>query len=165
MSLKKPEKQDLEFIRKLWSDPRTMEAVGGPVQLTDDLAIQWFERMVDPGCSTDCYRLIVDEAGNPVGEVSYHRLDQVTMTAELNIKILFSQRGMGYAKAALREFLDFFFYTCRGRCVTDDVALENENGQNFLMSFGFLKDPTVHDVCKLAMTRERYAQLYRGARL
>ena len=160
VSLKKPEWSDMDFIRDLWSDPRTMEPVGGPVLLDPDGARSWFEAMVEPGRPTDCYRLVLDGEGRPVGEVSFHRLDEATMTAGLNIKILFSERGRGYARPALRGLLDHFFGSRGGLCMTDDVASTNEGGRRFLLSFGFVEDPSFHDVFRLEMTRERYVWLH-----
>ena len=68
---------DMQFIRWLWMDPETMKPVGGPIHLTDDQARRWFTRMIDPGSSMDCYRLIFSKEKRPVGEIGFHRLNLV----------------------------------------------------------------------------------------
>ena len=50
--LRPPTRADLPFIRGLWADVATMEAVGGIVTLSADAAEAWFRRMVDPGAPT-----------------------------------------------------------------------------------------------------------------
>ncbi len=95
-----------------------MAPVGGPIRLTDEQAEQWFKKVVQPGRPTDHYGLIFNacdratplhQDDRPVGEISYHRLNLSTMTVDFNIKIARSERGNGYATAAIRLFLDDFF--------------------------------------------------------
>ena len=152
--------EDMSFIRRLWSDPDTMAPVGGPVILTDEQADQWFRRMTDSANQTDCYRLIVNENDELIGEVSSHRLDRATMTGELNIKIAHSQRRKGYAQEALHLFLDYFFSQYGGKTIIDSVALDNHAGQQILLKFGFQYDISVKEVFMLRMTRHRYYDLY-----
>lgn len=132
-----------------------MAAVGGPCEMPEDRARDWYARMVEPGCREDCYCLIFSEHQQPVGEVSFHRLD-ANMHATLNIKVLASERGKGYAREALPVFLDFFFNRVGGRCMADDVALDNLAGQQLLLGFGFEQDPLRKDVCLLCMTRGKF---------
>jgi RimJ/RimL family protein N-acetyltransferase len=163
ISLHVPQLQDMQFIRQLWSDPETMAPVGGPIHLSEQEALDWFVRMIDPGSSIDCYRLIVDSDGNAVGEVSFHRLDTETMTAELNIKILASKMGFGYATGALYLFLDYFFNNLGGRAVIDNVRKLNVQGQEFLRSFGFEEETASASVRVFKMTEETFRTIASGA--
>jgi RimJ/RimL family protein N-acetyltransferase len=160
VNLKKPGWTDMVYIRALWREEDTMKPVGGPVHLTDDQARRWFEKMIDPGNPGDYYRLIVNTYGQLVGEVSFHRLDRKTMTAELNVKIEHAQRRYGYGKASMRLILDYFFGAFGGRTMVDRVALDNSDGQQALLRFGFVHDSSQTDVFKLVMTRDRYSILY-----
>lgn len=160
VELRVPMTGDLPFIQWLWSDPETMKAVGGPFYMSDDQAQRWFAAMIDPGQPTECYRLLFNNENEPVGEISFHRLDPTTMTAELNIKIASAHRGKGYAKKALLQFLDYFFNQRGGRVMLDDVALDNREGQTLLLRFGFEHDPRTAAVFRLFMTRERYLELH-----
>lgn len=160
IELRLPTQEDMQFIRWLWNDPETMKPVGGTISLTDEQAHQWFAKMIMPGCSTDCYRLIFNEENEPVGEISFHRLNPVTMTAEFNVKIAHSQRGKGYAQKAMFLFLDFFFNQLGGKVMVDDIALDNYQGQQVLLKFGYEHDPKVKNVFRVTMTRDRYNCLY-----
>lgn len=159
--LRKPEWKDIRFIRLMWSDEETMRPVGGPVLLTDEQAREWFARKIDPGNPSDCYRLIEGREGHPVGEISYRDLDPEAKTAFFNIKIMHTERGKGYAKEAMRVFLDAFFHQHGGRALVDDVALDNVAGQEILLLFGFEHDPSVSDVFRARLTRERFNALRR----
>ena len=150
----------MEFVRQLWSDPETMEPVGGPIYLTDDQARYWYARMIDPGSPTDCCRLSFDEQDGPVGEISLHRLDSDSMRAEFNIKIASTERGKGYARDAMFLFLDHFFNHLGGCVLIDDVALDNYGGQQALLRFGFERDPSMEKAFRLRVTREQYNNLY-----
>lgn len=160
VKLKIPQWEDMEFILKLWADAETMAPVGGPVLLTDEQARRWFERMADPGNLKDCYRLILNKSDEPVGEVSCHRMDRESMTGEFNIKVIYSERGNGYAAEAMRLFLDHFFKELGGCEIVDPVALSNHAGQKTLMKFGFEHDPSEEEIFMLRMTSKRYETLY-----
>jgi RimJ/RimL family protein N-acetyltransferase len=151
----------LGFIRKLWADDATMRPVGGSVVLTDEQARDWFKRKIDPGNPSDCYRLIMDQDGHPVGEISYRDLDPETKIAFFNIKIIHTERGKGYAKEAMWIFLDEFFHQRGGRIMLDDVALDNVAGQELLFHFGFEHDPSASDVFRMRLRRERFNALDR----
>lgn len=47
----------------------------------------WFKIMISPGNDKDFYCLIFNMNDEPVGEISFHRFDKNTKTAEFNIKI------------------------------------------------------------------------------
>ncbi|NQT87663.1 GNAT family N-acetyltransferase [bacterium] len=158
--LRPPRVDDLLFIRMLWADPETMAAVGGPIDLPEAKARDWFARMVEPGGPANCYCLIFNQADVPVGEISFHRWDPKGRTAELNIKVLASHRRHGYGKDALYTFLAWFFCRVGGRTMTDDVAIDNPAGQRLLFSLGFEKDDAVSDVCKMALTQQMYITRY-----
>jgi RimJ/RimL family protein N-acetyltransferase len=160
IELRPPTESDMQFIRWLWSDPETMQPVGGPIHLTDEQAQHWFAKMIKPGRPTDCYRLVFNEKNEPVGEISFHRLNSVTMTAEFNVKIAHTQRGKSYAKKAMILFLDFYFNQVGGQVMVDDIACDNDQGQQVLLKFGYEHDPSRTDVFRVKMTRDRYNRLY-----
>ncbi len=160
IKLKKPEWTDIKFIQWLWSDPETMKPVGGPIILDDKKAKIWFERMIEPGNQTDSYRLILNQDRISIGEISFHRLVRESMTADFNIKIANKYRNKGYSKEAMVLFLDYFFNEVGGLVLKDEVALDNELGQQALLSFGFKHDPAVKEVFMLKITREHFNSLY-----
>ncbi len=160
ISLKIPTKNDLDFIRWLWADPQTMEPVGGPIELTAEEALNWYAEKILPGSRSDDYRIILYEAKVPVGEVSFHRLDLNTMSAEFNIKIAAIYRGRGYAKQAMSQFIDYFFNRVGGQLLIDRVAKNNVVGKKALLAFGFREKPTLQEFHLLTLSKEQYAKLY-----
>ncbi len=160
IQLRPPRWEEMQFVRWLWGDPETMKPVGGPINLTEDEARDWFVGMVDPGRQTDCYCLIFNEENRAVGEISFHRLDPQGVVADFNLKIASTKRRKGYAREAMLLFLDYFFNCFGGYILTDDIALDNQAGQHVLLRFGFEHDPSVEGVFRLRMTQERYNTLY-----
>lgn len=161
IQLRHPTWEDMVYIRSLWSDSETMDSIGGPIHLSDDQALGWFKWRVDPGRPTDCYYLIIDEGGQPIGEVSFHQLDPDTMTAMFNLKIASSKRGKGFARQAMLHFLDYYFNEIDGEVMLDDIALDNLRGQDVLRRFGFEHDPSVGDVYRVKMTKDQFNELHR----
>jgi RimJ/RimL family protein N-acetyltransferase len=164
VDLRRPSIDDLPYIRALWADPETMQDVGGPIELTEDRARQWFERVVDPGGEHDCYFLIVNKGVAPVGEVSYHHFDGETKSAEFNVKIEGRHRFRGYGPEAVRLILGHFFEDRGGESMVDPVALHNVSGQRALQRAGFVRRGADQESVMLEMTKQRYHEFY-GRRL
>lgn len=159
VSLRRPTTEDLPYIRSLWADPATMEAVGGPVTRTLEQMEVWYRRMVDPGSPHDRYFLIRDREGTPIGEASFHRYDPAAKSAELNIKIEARHRYRGHGPEALRLLLGYFFYEFGGEMMLDPVRPENGNGWRAMIRAGFEHDRSRSDVCLLRLTKERWRSL------
>lgn len=155
VSLQVPSLRDLDFIRRLWADPDTMEPVGGPVILSPEAASDWHRRWVSPGSVDRAYWLVISGIG-PVGEISFRSFDMQERVADLNVKTAASARGQGYGRQALRGFLRFFFQDLGGAALVDDVALGNAAGQSLLLSEGFVRDPTRMEVCRLLLSSEQW---------
>jgi len=162
LTLKKPTADDLGFIQWLWSDPKTMDPVGGPITLDDEEAAKWFAKKVSPGSASDYYRLILNQDNIPVGEVSFHRLDLDTMTADFNIKIASKYRGQGYAKQAMYLFLDYFFNEFNGQIMIDKVAKNNAAGKKVLLDFGFVEDPSEEEFYFLRLSKKRFINFHQS---
>lgn len=158
--LRTPVPGDLPYIRGLWADTATMRDVGGPIVIDEERARRWFERMIDPGSARDRYFLICGTDGAPVGEISFHRYDPVSRTAELNIKIEANKRYQGHGPEALRLLLGYFFDTFGGEAMLDPVAPGNTNGRKAMQRAGFKHDPSREDVFLLRMTKRRYHTIY-----
>lgn len=156
VTLKEPDITDLPFIQSLWADEETMAAIGGPVEMTEAQMTRWFQRMVRPGRGTDCFLLIYNESNQPIGEVSFHRLDWTTMQADFNIKVLASHRGRGYGTEAMALLLDYFFRELGGKKMTDDLAQDNLGGQRVLEQFGFRHNPAIQGVYRMEISRQQY---------
>ena len=160
--LRPPTRADLPFIRALWADAATMEAVGGIVPLSVDAAEAWFRRMVDPGAPTDRYFLIETTDGRPIGEISFHRRDLERDTAGLNVKVLASERGRGHGHAAMTTFLTWYFEELGAREITDDLAPGNLPGRRLMERFGFVHDPSIEGVRFMRLDRVTWLERRRN---
>jgi RimJ/RimL family protein N-acetyltransferase len=159
--LRTPTAADLPYIRRLWADPESMREVGGPIELGEERARRWFERMVDPGSDRDRYFLIIDQkSGEAVGEVGFHRYDPDERSAEFNIKIEGRRRFGGHGFEAARLLLDYYFNQWGGGTMIDPVAPANISGQRALARFGFARAGATEDAVIFKLERERFNQLY-----
>ncbi|MGB9801328.1 MAG: GNAT family N-acetyltransferase [Arcobacter sp.] len=157
-----PKYEEIAYISKLWSDVDTTGEVGGPFFLPEDKVSSWFQKMVHPTDGRNFYCLIFNNKDEPVGEVSFHRFDDLTKTAELNIKIESKHRGKGYAKEALFLLLDYYFNEFGGEIMIDPVLLSNKKAQKMLLSFGFEYDPSNKEVFLLKITKDMFNKIKDG---
>ncbi|OEF99001.1 hypothetical protein BHF71_09945 [Vulcanibacillus modesticaldus] len=160
--IRRPKYDGISYINKLWSDEETTSELGGPFSLTEEKAKTWYPKMVNPTDGKNFYCLIFNYNNEPVGEVSFHRYNSKTKTAELNIKIEGKHRGNGYSKEALQLILNYFFFEFGGEIMIDPVLLENKRGQQLLLNFGFERDESEKDIFLLRMSKERFIKLING---
>jgi len=153
--LRVPARDDLGFIRGMWADAETMEAVGGPVVLSAEEAGRWYARWIEPGSSDRAYWLVTCE-GRPVGEISFRCFDPAERVGMLNVKTAACERGRGYAREAVQVVLRYFFEELAGMQMHDDVGLDNAAGQSLILSEGFVRDRATRGVCRLLLTREQW---------
>lgn len=157
--LRPPRWEEMRFIQWLWNDAETMKPVGGSVELNDEGAKDWYARWIAPGRPTAYYYLIFDDSDNPVGEISFHDLDN-KMTAQFNVKVAAPEQGKGYGREAMGIFMSYFFNSIGGQELVDDVGLKNEAGQQALLRFGFEHDSSVTNVFRLSMKKVRFNSLH-----
>lgn len=161
ISLKKAEEKDLPYIRKLWADEKTMADVGGVVLMDEEKMLNW-HRKIEASETTDYYRLILNQQGEIVGEVSFHRYNEADKSAHMNIKIEHSHRGMGYSKTALAEILRYFFTEKHGEMMLDDVREENIKAIKFLLASGFemSSGQPLPNTVRLFMSKKMYEKKF-----
>ncbi|MGL4730012.1 MAG: GNAT family N-acetyltransferase [Clostridium sp.] len=152
--IKKPDYEDIEYIKKLWTDEDTMKDVGGIIICDDKKWDNWYKRMVYPGNGKNFYCLIYDINNLPVGEVSFHGYDRNTKTADLNVKVEYIHRGNSYGNEAIKLLLNYYFNEFGGEVIFDNVA--NENGVNALKKWGFEVLEEKENEVLFRMTKENF---------
>ncbi|MDD2805562.1 MAG: GNAT family N-acetyltransferase [Elusimicrobiales bacterium] len=155
--LKKPERADLPAIAALWGDAATMKEVGGPLSWPEEKFAKWFEKV--SASRSDCYFLVLDQAGGCVGEASFHDYKAAEGTARLNLKIAAAHRGRGYGREAALLLLHHFFHDLDGQAMTDDIAPGNSGAQKLFLSLGFERLPEHKDVFFVRLTKDRFYRL------
>ncbi|GAA0115503.1 GNAT family N-acetyltransferase [Clostridium senegalense] len=133
--IRKPDFEEIDYIKKLWSDEDTMRDVGGAIHYSEYKWENWYKRMVDPGNGKNFYCLIYNMENTPVGEVSFHGYDRNTKTADLNVKVENKYRGNNYGNEAVMLLLEYYFNSYGGEVIFDTVA--NENGIEALKTWKF----------------------------
>lgn len=156
--IKQPEFNELDYVAKLWSDKETMKDVGGTVTLPEQRKKDWYAKMVKPTDGKNFYCLIYNKQNKPVGEVSFHRFNQIKKSAELNIKVQNKYRRKGYGKEALKLLLEYYFNEFGGEVITDEVI--NIKGQRALAKFGFEIISKSEYRVSFKMTKEGFLSLY-----
>ena len=159
--IKKPEFNELDYVTSLWADEKTMKDVGGAVVFSSDRKPGWYKKMVNPTDGKNFYCLVYNYENNSLGEVSFHRFNDETRTADFNIKIQYKYRNRGYGKEAIKLMLDYYFYEFGGQVMLDDVI--NINGQQALLKFGFEVVSKSSDCIYFKMTKEHYDNIKRNA--
>lgn len=134
--LKTPSRKDLALIQSIWSDEKTMEAVGGTVIYTNSQMNNWYECVV---LGSDVYFLIFSNKNECIGEVSMHRFNKDTGEGELNIKIMHEQRNKGYGMEALKLFIDFLGRETSAAFLIDNIRKNNREAAILLEKSGFEK--------------------------
>lgn len=155
VTLKTPDKEDMEYVKQLWSEEETMKEVGGPINLSEEKAEKWYKSVVCPGKDTDRFFLIYVD-GSPIGEVSFHRFNKAISTAEFNIKIQSNKRGNGFYKEACTLILDYYFNLFNGKVLLDPVAPNNILGQKALEKLGFERTEEKEEHVLLKLTKEKF---------
>ncbi|WP_427339829.1 GNAT family N-acetyltransferase [Caloranaerobacter sp. DY30410] len=156
--IKQPEFDELDYVSELWSDENTMKDVGGVVSFPKERRKDWYKKMVKPTDGKNFYCLIYNFENQPVGEVSFHRYDDDSKTAEFNIKIQSKFRGRGYAKEAMKLMLEYYFYEFNGQVMLDNVT--SISGQQALNNFGFETVLKTDNSILFKMTKERFKNIY-----
>lgn len=158
--LKEPKITDYEIIKNIWEDEDTMEDVGGVILLPNDKYIMWYEKMIIKGKDRNRYFLIIDKVSNKcLGEISFHRYNINTKTAELNIKILKRFRGQGKAKESLDLLLDYYFNTFKGSIIQDHIGINNINGLNILINYGFEEKYRNKEEILIELTKSKFNKI------
>ncbi|WP_051931602.1 GNAT family N-acetyltransferase [Clostridium sp. KNHs214] len=155
--IKKPQFYELTYVKKLWANEETMKDVGGALDFSKEKWDSWYKKMVEPGDGRNFYCLIYNNEHQSVGEVSFHRYDEINKTAEFNIKIESKYRGRGYANEAMKLMLKYYFYEFGGEVMLDEVI--NVNGQQALKKFGFEVISSAEESISFRMTKERFEEI------
>jgi RimJ/RimL family protein N-acetyltransferase len=155
--LVEPKITDWPYVKAIWEDPETMQDVGGIQELSEDRYKSWFNKVIVDGRHISKYYLIFDKERNRcLGEVSFHRYNPITKTAELNIKVKKEYRNMGVGSSAIRLILEYYFTEWKGEVMEDPVWIKNRNGIERLKRIGFKEGRRDKEEVVLRMNHEEW---------
>lgn len=134
---------DADLLLEWRNDPTTRAASFSSAEVPRADHIRWLERkLVDP----DCALLIVEEGGEPVGQV---RLERHGETAEVHIALAPEARGRSVGRRALRAAVAEAPALLGVRRVRARVKRENEGSRSAFAAAGFRVAADEEDVIEL----------------
>ncbi len=158
--LVEPAMNDYLFIKNIWEDEKTMLSVGGIQSLSEERFKIWYKYMFIEKKNENRYFLIMTEDKNKcLGEISFHKYNNKTKKAELNIKVLYEHRGKGIGKEALTLLMEYYFKEWGGKVMTDIIRGDNIEGYNALKKFGFKEKKNEYNEICFELTENDYKNI------
>lgn len=158
-----PQKEELDYRKKLLSDPKTMEynkEYGGTIDFKKEKWDAWYSKWIKSDNHNYYYAYIKDNKINKyIGEIAYHK-DPDTECAMLNIIIEHKYRGHGYSTNSLKKLIKTAFINGYTE-VRDTIAIDNITAQKIFKKFGFHKaNNQSQEYIDFRMTIKEYEKLY-----
>jgi RimJ/RimL family protein N-acetyltransferase len=122
---------DADLLLAWRNDPATRAASFSSDEITRDQHVRWLEGKLD---DERCALLIVEESGEPVGQV---RLERDGNTAEVHIALAPAARGRAIGRQALRAAVALVPATLGVRRVEARVKDDNEASLRTFQAAGF----------------------------
>ena len=124
---------------------RNLDRIWFPTTRTGQ--IDWIRKeSLHKGENDEYFFVIEDKAGKPVGSISSNSVNKTDGTFRYGIAIMESERNKGYAKEALRIFLNYYFNELRYNKVNASVYEFNESSKVLHEMMEFKKEGQLREV-------------------
>ncbi len=134
ITLRAIEEDDASVLQSMINDPEIESSVVGfsyPVSMAEQK--KWISCIKDD----KNIRYAIDDGSGIIGVAIISAVDFKNRVANLNIKLLKTVRGKGYAKRAVSLILRYCFYELNLNCVTANVLANNTPSNNLWLNLGF----------------------------
>ena len=134
ITLRAIEEEDASVLQCMINDPEIESSVVGfsyPVSMAEQK--EWISGLKDD----KNIRYAIDNGSGMVGVAIISSIDFKNRVANLNIKLMKTARGMGYAKRAINLMLKYCFYELNLNCITANVLANNSSSNNLWQNLGF----------------------------
>jgi RimJ/RimL family protein N-acetyltransferase len=102
---------------------------------------EWAETQSKQKLEGDSFHWIIEnKTGDPVGSINTHRCNPRTGNFSYGIDIAAEHRRQGYARAAIRLVLRYYFEELRYQKVTTSVSSQNEGSIRLHQNLGFQEE-------------------------
>lgn len=143
---------DACFLMELNNDDEIAKfVVGNPRKVTIDEQFQWMRNLEN---EKNTKRFIVESNSQPVGTVIISNIDNINLTANLNIKLHKTARKKGIGKISIKSALDICFENMNIFCVTAHILPFNLPSIALFESCGFTKEGILHS--RIVKNSQRY---------
>lgn len=136
------DENDAEVLMDLINDPEIEGSVCGwsyPVSLSAQ------KKWIDNLTNDTTVRFAIESKGKMIGTVIISSIDMKNRTSNMNIKILKSERGKGFAIRAMKLVICYCFNELNMHCLTANVVEENIDSRKLFERLGFCKDGLLRD--------------------
>jgi RimJ/RimL family protein N-acetyltransferase len=154
------EEEDAPMLQEMINDPEMESMVVGysyPVSLSDQK--KWIASL----SSDNVIRYAIEADNKFVGVASLTNLDMKNRTANMNIKLMNTAQGKGYAIRAQKLLISYCFGELNLNCLTANILDYNANSQRLFEKLGFKPDDisTLPQKRKEKWSPERNSKLFR----
>lgn len=136
------EENDAEILMDLINDPEVESSVCGwsyPVSLSAQK--KWISNLHND----TTVRYAIDIEGKIVGVAIISSIDMKNRSANMNIKLLKSARGNGFAIRAIKLIVSYCFDELNMHCLTANVIERNVDSSRLWEKLGFRRDGLLRD--------------------
>lgn len=154
MVIRTIDKNDMDFIQKLWGDEETMLSSGGVYNVRDEDKDALYGILNKGPGFNNHYIILHDDI--PVGDISVRKYDENTKAVNIDMKINHKDRNKGYGKSALQMVLDYYFNIIQGDELFFEIWLVNYFAQQKLKDYGFEATLIMEDATIMTITKDGY---------
>lgn len=136
------DENDAEVLMDLINDPEVESSVCGwsyPVSLSAQK--KWISNLNND----TTVRYAIEIEGKMVGVAIISSIDMKNRTANMNIKLLKSARGKGFAMRAIKLIVYYCFDELNMHCLTANVIERNVDSRRLWEELGFCQDGLLRD--------------------
>ena len=157
------EKTDAPMLCEMINDPEIESMVVGfsyPVSSSQQ------EKWIDSLSSDKTIRYAIEADNKFVGTASLTNLDMKNRTANMNIKLMNTARGYGYASRGLKLLISYCFDELNLNCLTASILDYNSASQHLFEKSGFnqegrlrqrvFKKGKYHDLLVYSLTKDDF---------
>jgi len=154
VSIRKIEREDMDFIQKLWGDEESMLASGGPYLIKEEDKDDLYA-ILNKGDDVNNHYVIA-ASGDLIGDLSIR--NYVDDKAQLDMKLFNEMRNKGYGRQTLSLVLDYFFNEMGGKEIYLELWLVNYFANKKLSDYGFEATSVTEDFNIMTMIKAKYEE-------
>lgn len=155
ISVRHLEEKDMLYIQKLWGDGNTMLESGGAFAIKDEDLNQMFSILRKEDASINNH-FVIETDGKHIGDINIRNYSEDSKKGQIDLKIEYTERKKGYAKEALKLYLDYFFNKLGAEEIYMEFWLENYFVKEKLVEYGFEFASVSDDLYRLNINKESY---------
>jgi len=133
--------RDLEPLRIMHNDPKTLSMLTDPTQVTKGMQKKWYESL-KASLKSKRYAYCIKSNGKEIllGMIRFDQIDKINRNMLVGMDVIPNLRGQGYGSLGFKLILDYCFNRLRMHKATLYTADYNKVAINLYKKFGFKKE-------------------------